>query len=127
MKILIVFFFFFLFALCFEIKEHSDSYKFGIPNDKDSSLMLLKRMKNLFKSDTTSVKWRKAFISAFVCVILIIIFTEPMSNSKSMIVFFICFFIFFTVLQVYAKIYYDVCLKHHEECLSRLKKILKQN
>lgn len=126
MKILILFFFFFLFALYFEIKENSDSYKFGIPTDKDSSLMLLKRLKILFKSDASSVKWRKAFISAFICVVLMVIFIEPMTNSKSMIVFFICFFIFFTVLQTSSKIHYDVCLKHHEETLSRLKKILKQ-
>lgn len=110
----------------YEIKDQSDSYKFGIPTEKDSSLTLLRKLNTLFKSDTSSVKWRKAFISAFICVILMIILTEPMTNSKSMIVFFICFFVFFMALQLSSKIHYDVCLKHHEECLSRLKKILKQ-
>lgn len=125
MKILLVFLIVTIYAILCEIKDFSDSYKDGIPSETDSFQSLLRKIKILFQSESSSVKWRQAYISAFICVALLIILSETKTESEIMITFFVSFFVFFAVSQLHGKIYYSKTNQHHSDCINGLKKIFK--
>lgn len=123
--VLLVFLLVTLYAIFFEIKDCSDSYKDGIPVETDSLKTLTRKIKILFQSQSSSVKWRRAYISAFLCVALLIILSETKTESEIMIIFFVCFFVFFTVSQFHSKFNYSNCELHHDKCINGLKKNFK--
>ena len=81
-----------MYAVRCEITDHADSYKYGIPKETDSAIMLLHRIKKLSKSEASCVKWRKAFIAAFLCIGLMLFLQGQKTNSEIILLFFICFF-----------------------------------
>lgn len=115
-----------MYAVRCEITDHADSYKYGIPKETDSAIMLLHRIKKLSKSEASCVKWRKAFIAAFLCIGLMLFLQGQKTNSEIILLFFICFFCYFMVIQIHSKTVYNKTHEHLENCLVRLKKILKR-
>ena len=54
------------YAMVFEYNEHSHSYDFGKPNEKDSIPRILQKIDTCAKHEIVAVRWRRILISALV-------------------------------------------------------------
>lgn len=59
------------YAISKEIKDTENYYKINIPKSTDNITILYKKLLGCVSAELKTVKWRKSFINAFVCLILV--------------------------------------------------------
>jgi hypothetical protein len=125
MQIIVVFLLFLIYAIFNEIKDHTDSYANGIPLPSDGPRKLLYRLKILTKSETTCVKWRRAYIATIIGICFYCFFHRYVPGESELISLVIAFFVsIYSVMQIHALIDYNKCQGHVQTCLHSLRKVL---